>query len=280
MTGGPGYEVGAPRQAASVVCGDGTAIGYWRTGEGPPLVLVHGTSADHARWTPVLPALGERFTVCAVDRRGQAGSGDAAEHSLEREVEDVTAVVDSVAASFGAPVGLLGHSYGAICCLEAASRRTTRVGKLVLYEPPLPTGKVTFPAEAVGRVEALIEGGDRDEAVAVFLCEVAGVPPTQVGRMRTESDWSERVAAAHTLPREARAAEGYALDPMRLRGLETPTLLLLGGESPPLFKAATEALDEALPDPRVVVMPGQAHVAMRTAPELFASLVVGFFAQE
>ena len=97
-------------------------------------------------------------------------------------------------------------------------------------------------------------------------------------RAREEPDWPRR-AAAHTLPREARAAEGYAPDPARLRSLGTRTLLLLGGESPPFFRAATEALDEALPDSRTVVMLGQAHVAMRTAPEMFAGLVVRFFAQ-
>ena len=258
---------------------DGTHIGYRCSGEGPPLVLVHGTSADHARWAPVLPALGERFAVYAIDRRGQAGSGDARDHSLEREVEDVEAVVDFVGGAVGGPVRLIGHSYGAICCLEAVLRRPASVDALVLYEPPLPTGAAAFPAEAVGRVEALIEGGDTDGAVAVFLREVAGMPPPQVDRMRAEPDWPKRVAAAHTLPREARAAEGYALEPARLQELRTRTLLLLGGESPPLFEAATEALDEALPDSRVVVMPGQGHVAMHTAPELFASLVVGFLTQ-
>jgi len=280
MTGAQGKGGRVAGQAGSVVSEDGTHIGYRRTGEGPPLVLVHGTSADHARWAPVLPALGERFAVYAIDRRGQAGSGDAKDHSLEREVEDVTAVVDAVGGSVGGPVRLLGHSYGAICCLEAVSRRPASVDGIVLYEPPLPTGAAAFPAEAVGRVEALIEVGDRDEDVAVFLREVAGMAPPQVGRMRAEPDWPKRVATAHTLPREARAAEGYTLDPARLQELRTRTLLLLGGESPPLFKAATEALDEALPDSRVVVMPGQGHVAMHTAPELFAGLVVGFLAQE
>jgi pimeloyl-ACP methyl ester carboxylesterase len=89
----------AESQAGTVISSDGTHIGYWRTGEGPPLVLIHGTSADHARWDPVLPALQKHFTVYAVDRRGQGGSGDAAEYSLEREVEDVVAVVDSTVRS-------------------------------------------------------------------------------------------------------------------------------------------------------------------------------------
>jgi pimeloyl-ACP methyl ester carboxylesterase len=101
-----------------------------------------------------------------------------------------------------------------------------------------------------------------------------------VEQLREEAAWQKRVAAAHTLPREARAAEGYVLDPTRLQELGTQTLLLLGGESSPFFKAATEALNEALPNSRIVVMPGQGHVAMHTAPELFAGLVVRFLAPE
>ena len=128
------------RQAGGAISDDGTLIGYWRTGEGPPLILVHGTSADHTRWDPVLPTLAEHFTVYAIDRRGRGESGDAADYSLESEVEDVVAVVDSI----GAPVSLLGHSYGAVCSLEA-SQRSERVRKLVLYEPPLPTSiKICF----------------------------------------------------------------------------------------------------------------------------------------
>lgn len=88
------------RQVAGTISEDGTLIGYWRTGEGPPLVLVHGTSADHTRWDPALPTLEEHFTVYAMDRRGRGGSGDAAAYSLEREVEDVVTLIDSI----GAPV--------------------------------------------------------------------------------------------------------------------------------------------------------------------------------
>src|SRR3712207_8086243 len=95
---------------------DGTSIAYWRSGEGPPLVLVHGTAADHSRWAPVLPAFEQRFTVYAIDRRGRGGSGDSGDYAIEREFEDVAEVVDSL----GESVNLLGHSYGALCALEAA----------------------------------------------------------------------------------------------------------------------------------------------------------------
>jgi pimeloyl-ACP methyl ester carboxylesterase len=93
---------------------DGTPIAYWRSGQGPPLVLVHGTSADHSRWAGVLPLLDERATVYAVDRRGRGSSGDAEPYAFEQEFDDVAAVVDAVAEAEGAPVSVLGHSMGAM----------------------------------------------------------------------------------------------------------------------------------------------------------------------
>src|SRR3712207_6624694 len=95
---------------------DGTPIAHLCSGEGPPLVLVHGTAADHGRWAPLLLAFEERFTVCAVERRGRGGSGDSDDYAIEREFEDIAAVVDSV----GELANLLGHSYGVLCALEAA----------------------------------------------------------------------------------------------------------------------------------------------------------------
>ena len=111
----------------TVTSEDGTKIAYWRSGQGPPVVLVHGTTADHSRWAPVLPEFEEHFSVCAIDRRGRGGSGDSEDYALEREFEDVASVVDSL----GEPAFLLGHSYGAVCALEA-SLLTPNVRKLVL----------------------------------------------------------------------------------------------------------------------------------------------------
>jgi pimeloyl-ACP methyl ester carboxylesterase len=110
-----------------VVSRDGTPIAVWRSGAGPPLLLVHGTTADHTRWAPVLPALEERFTVLAMDRRGRGKSEDADDYAFEREFEDVAAVIESAPGR----VDVLGHSHGGVCALEAALL-TERVRKLVL----------------------------------------------------------------------------------------------------------------------------------------------------
>lgn len=248
---------------------DGTPLAVWRGGSGPPLVLVHGTAADHNRWAPVLGALEERFTVLAVDRRGRGGSGDADGYALEREFEDVASIVEAA----GDEVRLLGHSYGGVCALHAALL-TDRVRQLVLYEPPL--GFVQGPPNIAQRLEALLEAGKRDELLATFMREVAGLPPDQLELMRSLPAWEARLETVHTIPREERTNAEYIFDPDRFRDLRVPTLFLEGGDSPDSFKAAGDAIEAALPDCRVVVMPGQRHSAMDTGTELFLTEVLRF----
>jgi pimeloyl-ACP methyl ester carboxylesterase len=251
----------------------GTSIAYWRSGEGPPLVLVHGTAADHSRWRPILPAFEQRFTVCAVDRRGRGGSGDSDDYAIEREFEDIAAVVDSL----GEPAHVLGHSHGALCALGAALL-TRNVRKLVLYEPPVNVAadEGILPPGVIDRLEALLEAGDRDGVVATMLRGVAGATPEVVQYMRAQPAWQARVSAAHTVPRELRVPEAYRVDLERFGDLRVPTLLLKGGESPATFEEGEKAVAEALPNCRIVVMPGQGHVAMDTATHLFTSEVLRF----
>ena len=219
------------REPALVSSADGTSIAVWRSGEGKPLVLVHGTTADHTRWAPVLPALEARFEVLNLDRRGRGRSGDADTYALEREFEDIAAVVEWA----GDRVYVLGHSYGGVCALEAALL-TDRIDKLVLYEPPL--GFVKSPQEVVDQLDALLAAGEHDELVGSFMREVVGLPPDQVDHLRSLPAWEARVAAAGTIAREERANREYRFDPDRFRRLRVPTLFLEGGDSAEPFKEA------------------------------------------
>src|SRR5215207_6360472 len=117
----------------NVASRDGTDIAYWSSGGGPPLVLAHGAPADHTRWRPLLPFLEQHVTVHAIDRRGRGASGNAPEYSLEREYEDVAAVVDAVAATSGEQVDVYGHSHGGIVAFGAATL-TGNIRRLVLYD--------------------------------------------------------------------------------------------------------------------------------------------------
>ena len=139
-------------------------------------------------------------------------------------------------------------------------------------------GFVRMSAPVLDRLEALLDAGKRDELLAFFMREVAGLPGDQIELMRSLPAWEGRLAAAHTIPRDARANRDYGFDPDRFRELHVPTLLLRGGDSPDAFRVAGETVRAALPDCRVEVMPGQQHAAMDTGTDLFTAAVSGFLA--
>jgi pimeloyl-ACP methyl ester carboxylesterase len=255
----------------TVTSTDGTRIAYERSGSGSPLVLVHGTTADHTRWRDLLPELERRFTVYAMDRRGRGGSGDAADYAIEREFEDVAAVVDAV----GEPAFLFGHSYGATCALGAALA-TRNVARLALYEPDVPGAEPLCPEALVQRIAALVAQGANEEALEVFFREVVLMPEDELELFRAQPFWKARTALAPTIPRELTFDRAYRFDSARLAALSVPTLLLLGGESPAVSRQMTAALDAALPRSRVSVLAGQGHVAMATAPELLLRELFAF----
>jgi pimeloyl-ACP methyl ester carboxylesterase len=255
----------------SVRSTDGTAIAWEQTGDGPPLVLVHGTTADRTRWAGVVGPLAERFTVYAVDRRGRGLSGDGDAYAIEREFEDIAAVVDAIEG----PVNLLGHSYGALCSLEAATR-TSNIGKLVLYEPPIPVGVQIVPDEVLARIDALVEADERDTALRTFFTEVVQMTVAELEMVSSLPSWRARVAAAHTLARETRVERDWRPNHGHFEKISVPTLLLEGSESPPFLHEAIRLLEKTIPGVRTVVFEGQAHVAMDSAPELFVREVVSF----
>lgn len=265
----------AGTELETVTSADGTEIAYRRTGSGPPLVLVHGSGvSDHRRWeiADVRATLAEHLTVYALDRRGRGASGDATDYELEWEVEDILAVVEAA----DEPVNLFGHSYGATIALEA-SLRTDDIGTLLLYEPAFVVGDHEFaPAEVVAELNDLLDDGMNEEALLVFYREVVGLAPGELETFRSDPTWEERVEGAHTLSREERAITEYELRPSRFTGMTTPTLLMFGGESPPLYRDATKAVDDALPNSRVVTFEGEQHVAMNNEPERFVEEVLEF----
>jgi pimeloyl-ACP methyl ester carboxylesterase len=251
---------------------DGTPIAFRRSGSGRPLVGIHGAVSDHTRWGPVLPALEQHFTFYAVDRRGRGGSGDAPDYSLEREFEDVVAVVDSI----GDEVGLVGHSFGGLCVLEAALR-TPRVSRLILDEPAIPLPAVSDASRL--RMRDLIDAGDREGALVLFLEEVAKIPSHDIDLLRSLPSWPGRVASVHTALRETQAGRDHQLDLDRFKGLAVPTLLLLGGSTAPGYREGIDRLAATLPHSRIAVIPGQGHAAMQAAPDVWIREVVGFLTE-
>lgn len=256
---------------------DGTPIAIYRSGAGMPLVLVHGGLSLGVRWTPLLPLLEQNFTVYIVDRRGRGGSGDQEPFAIEREFEDIAAVVESI----GEPVNLLGHSYGALCCLEAA-RLTNKIRKLIAYEPPLFDENLRASVSELAReFQTLLNAGKREDVYIMFNTRLVGMPVHEIEVQRAQPDlWNARMAIVHTVVRELGAAANYQFSAEHFRSVTTPVLFLLGNESPQWLKASTEMFRAVLSNSRVVVMPNQRHIAMDTASDLFVREVTNFVMAE
>lgn len=256
-------------QVLRVPSKDGTLIAVECAGSGPSLVIAHGGVGDRTRWTPMFPLLSSRFTVCAMDRRGRGDSGDSPDYSLQKEAEDIAAIVDSRPGT----VFLLGHSYGGVCALEATFL-TKRISKLLLYEPPL---QERVDLALVGRMETMILGGEREQAVVAFLREVVMLSPSEVDAMRTRPAWRSLVDSIDAHPRQMRALAAYRFDAKRMSTVSVPTLLIRGSETAiPDVKRAFDSLMASLPNRTEAVLKGQHHNAMDTGRQQLAEAVTNF----
>jgi pimeloyl-ACP methyl ester carboxylesterase len=255
---------------------DGTTIGYWSSGNGPPLLLVHGGFGDHTRWDALRPFLEPHVTVHAMDRRGRGASGDQADYSIEREYEDVAAVVDSIARDAGSPIDVYGTSLGGMCAIGAAGL-TANVRRLVLYEgwPPVPPETRASP-DFIQSAEQMLAQGDREGALVAGYRELLQLSDDEIEQLKSRPEWSARLASAHTMPRELKSVDWMEFDEDRLRRVSAPTLLLVGELGPDW---QPERVAAVLPNARIAVLPGQAHAADMFAPEVVAEALLAFLHQ-
>lgn len=257
---------------------DDTPIAVFRTGDpgGSPLILVHGTTADHTTFRAIGPRLADTYDLCGVDRRGRGASGDTPPYSIEREFEDVAAVADAVALARRRPVDVFGHSYGGRTALGAALL-TTSIGRVVCYEgSPSPPGTSYHPPGIEDGLRARLEAGDDDGALALFFSEVVGMSASDLASYRANPIWPIRAATAGTILRELDAEEAPAASLDVLGGVRQPVLQLLGSDSLPVFHEATHALDGRLADGRIVVIEGARHAAHHTHPDAVVNAVRTF----
>jgi len=254
-----------------VTSADGTRIGCEVDGNGPALLLVHGSTADRHRWSAVRAALAERFTLVLMDRRGRglSGEGPGEGYALAREAEDVAAVL----AALGPGASVLAHSYGGSCALEAAATGA-RAARLLVYEPAFgtPEGPV-FPLAALAAVEAALARGDREAALELFFADVLLLDEAAIAPMRGTAEWQARVAVAPTLAREARAANAFR---PRAGEVGMPVRFLLGTETTPPLARAARAAHAAVPGSSLRELPGHGHAAMDTGPDLFVAEVAAW----
>jgi len=260
---------GAQTSVSTVASADGTPIAIECAGAGPSLVIVHGGTGDRSRWTPLFPLLAPHFRVCAMDRRAHGASGDSLPYSLQKEVDDVVAVV----AAQPGPVFVLGHSFGAVCAFEAALQ-TTKIAKLALYEPPVRAGD---HSEALARMEEMIRTGDREKALTTFMADIVQMSPDEVAAMKARPSWAGLVATVERSVRQDRALSQYRFDPVRARALTIPTLLMAGSRTTsPELTRSIDSLRETLPHHTLRLFDGQEHNAMDTIPQEFVATLSSF----
>ena len=247
---------------------DGAPIAYWRGGSGPPLVLVHGSISDRTAWALVQPTLERRFTVYTMHRRGRDGSA-AGPHTMQQEFEDIVGVVDAV----GEPVHLAGHSFGAVCSVEAALL-TSNLRSLVLYEPPTLGG--AGARLVAGAAREFVRHGRGEDVIRTFLTQAIQLRSEEVGLIEQSPIWSQMVGHATSLAEELSASEDYRFDASRFVGLAIPVLLLAGAASPREHLAVVDALAKVLPNATRRELPNERHMAMLSSPDLFVSELTSF----
>ena len=256
----------------------GTPIAYYRTGEGPAVILVTGalgTGTDPMN-AELADLLASRFTVYNYDRRGRGGSGDTPPYAVEREIEDIEALIEEA----GGSASLYGLSSGAVLALEAANRLPGKVAKLALYEPPIFVNHnfPPVPADYVEQQTALLAEGRRGDAVALFM-KVVGVPEEYIGPMRQDPSWAGMEQIAHTLPYDGMVlrgvSEGNPLPSGRWSTATMPTLVIVGEQTEFIFGSGARALVEQLPNARLRILEGQGHDVQSPA---LAPVLEEFFA--
>jgi pimeloyl-ACP methyl ester carboxylesterase len=282
----PGRDVGAAvrgpfpvEPTRFVAAPDGVPIAVFEAGAAespePPLILVHGATADHTTFRALAPVLGLRRRLLAVDRRGRSASGDAEAYRIEVEFDDLAAVADAAGGGPGT-VDVLGHSYGGRCAL-GASLRTETIRRVVAYESaPLPPGASYGPAGLLKRLRSDLARGDPEAALSGFLAGIVGLSDEALASYRAEPVWPARVAAAHTILRELEAEVSPAAGLEALGRVTVPVLLVIGGSSRSPFGIGTEALARRLRDATVVEIEGAAHAAHHTHVPQLAAAVEGF----
>ena len=255
---------------ATVRSKDGTLIGFIRLGTGPSLVIVHGSITTGDAYLQFANILAEKFTCYVMDRRGRRRSGDAADYAIEREYEDVQALLKVA----GPEAHLFGHSFGAIIALGAALRSS--MGRLILYEPPLPI-RGSIAGSMLEIYRTAVEENRLDDALVFGLEHFAGTSAEEIALIRSKPQWSRQVYLAPTWVRELEAIDNLGPNLDRYKNLNMPVLLLTGTSSKDYpLRAASEVLSTILPHASLEHLQGQGHTAHLTAPQMLADVVTNF----
>jgi pimeloyl-ACP methyl ester carboxylesterase len=255
----------------SVTSKDGTLITYDQTGQGAPLILVSGALVDRQGLVHLADALKPHFTIFNYDRRGRGDSGDTLPYAVEREIEDIDAVIGVA----GGSAFLVGFSSGAALSLKAAASGLA-IRKLALYEPPymLEGSRPRPPADNAKTLTDLVAAGRRGDAAEFFLAQIVGLPTEVVADMRKQPSWAAQEALAHTLVYETTILGDYSLPIESAARVKTPALVMAGRASFPWICDSAQALAKLIPGAKTHFFDGQDH---NVDPAVLTPVLVEFF---
>jgi pimeloyl-ACP methyl ester carboxylesterase len=255
-----------------VTSADGTRIEFDRTGCGPPVILLSGGPGDRSAEKPLAEALRPFLTVFTYDRRGRGGSGDTQPYSVEREYEDLAAVI----AEAGGTAGVFGSSGMGMIGLEAAAHGVP-INRLAMWEPPYVVDGARPPIRADwgDRVAGLIGEGRAEDAIGYWLTEIVGVPQEHVISMHATPFWAGMAQNAQALVYDAAILRDFSLPVDRAAKVTTPVLLVDGGGAAlPWIRSGIQAALGVLPNARHQVLDGQSHDVQ---PDVLAPVLIKFF---
>jgi pimeloyl-ACP methyl ester carboxylesterase len=254
----------------TVTSSGGTTIAFDQLGDGPPIILVGGGSVDRSANAPLAALLASHFTVINYDRRGRGDSGDAPPYAVEREIEDLEALINEA----GGSAFVYGTSSGGALALEAAASGLA-IMKLALWEVPFVLDESRRPpADTARTYTELVSAGRRGDAVEFFMSKVVGLPPEFVDHARTQPFWQAQEALAHTLAYDATIMGDYSLPTERAAAVAVPTLVIAGEASFPFMRETAQALANTIPDGQHRTLEGQEHNVDLAA---LAPVLVEFF---
>jgi len=248
----------------TVTSRDGTRIAFDQSGEGPALILVVGAFNDRATVASLAQCLEPRFTVFNYDRRGRGASGDMAPYAIEREIEDLDALISQA----GGTARVFGYSSGATLALRAAAHGLA-LSQLAIYDPP-PTGAKA--GALAPQLTEFIAAGRRGDAVELFQTEAVGIPAAVVAQMRNAPFRPALEKMAHTLVYESTILG--SLPEGLLASVRVPTLVIDGEESHVLLRQAAQSVADALPNGRYRTLKGQGHAIV---PAVVGPVLEEFF---
>ncbi len=254
---------------------DGTTIAFDQTGKGPVVILVAGALQYRAfdQGTKQLAdLLAPHFTVFNYDRRGRGDSGDTKPFAVEREIEDIEALIDRA----GGSAYVYGISSGAALAFEAALSLGNKVKKLVMYEAPYnddPSARQAWVAYRK-QLDKLVAEGRGGDAVILFM-KLVGMPEEHAVEMRQNPIFPLFEAVGHTLAYDAAdLGDESAVPTEKAARLTVPTLTVEGSESYPFMHTAAVALANVMPHGEQRTLQGQTH---EVTPEALAPVLVEFF---